>query len=72
LKRKEFSIENAEFFLTIEIEKLFRFENAEPSINVMLAGSAINYNEEFENASDPITFNCEFDSNEIEESDLHE
>jgi hypothetical protein len=69
LKRKQLSTENAQFPVSIEIEKLFRFENAEPSVNAALRGTTIDCNEDEENASDSIRFNCEFDSNEIDESD---
>jgi hypothetical protein len=39
-------------------------------MNVTLRGITIDCNEEDENALDSIRFNCELDSNEIDESEL--
>jgi hypothetical protein len=40
-------------------------------MNVTFRGLTIDFNENDENASDSIRFKCEFDSNEIDETDLH-
>jgi hypothetical protein len=44
--------------------------NAEPSINRTCRGISIDLSDEYENADDSIRSNREFDSNEIDESDL--
>jgi hypothetical protein len=41
-------------------------------MNITFRGITIDCNEDDENALDSIRFNCELDSNEIDESDLHE
>jgi hypothetical protein len=45
---------------------------AEPEINSTFRGITSDSSFERENASDPIRFNDDGDSNEIDESDLHE
>jgi hypothetical protein len=46
-------------------------QNAEPSMNSTFRGIAIDSSDESENADDSIRINREFDSNEIDKSDLH-
>jgi hypothetical protein len=49
----------------------FTFRNAEPSINRSWHGISIDRSEDFQNTSDSIRANREFDSNETDLSDLH-
>jgi hypothetical protein len=70
-KRGSLSIQNVVFPDSIESEKFSRFENAEPSMNVTFRGITIDCNDDPQNASDSMRFNCDSDSNEIDESDLH-
>jgi hypothetical protein len=51
-KRNEPSTKKAEFLCSIEFQfkKFFRFENAEPSMNVTFRGMTIDYSEECEKA----------------------
>jgi hypothetical protein len=44
--------------------------NAEPSMNSTFRGITIDSSDDLENASDSIRVKCEFDLNEIDESDL--
>jgi hypothetical protein len=46
--------------------------NAEPSMNWTFRGITMKSSEEDENADDSIRFKADFDSNEIDESDLHD
>jgi hypothetical protein len=53
------------------VEK-FTEQKAEPSMNRTLRGITIDRSDEGENANDSIRVNREFDSNEIDESDLYD
>jgi hypothetical protein len=69
--RNSCSIWKTSFPASKEIEFNFAFANAESSMNCTLRGITIDWSDEDENADDSIRFNLEFDSNEIDESDLH-
>jgi hypothetical protein len=58
------------FPLSILIDDRFTEQKAEPSMNRTVRGITIDRSDESENANDSIRVNREFDSNEIDESDL--
>jgi hypothetical protein len=55
-----------------ETEILFKFANADPSMNAIVRGITRDINGEYANALDVILFNCESFSKEIDKSDLQE
>jgi hypothetical protein len=69
-KRKALSIENIEPPDSMETETSSRSEKANPSMNVTFRGITIDFNEDDEIACDSIRFNCEFHSNETDETDV--
>jgi hypothetical protein len=68
--RMSFSITKISFPDSIVIDDKVTLINAEPSMNWTFRGITIDSSDENENADDSIRVNCEFDSNEIDESDL--
>jgi hypothetical protein len=66
-----FSIIKISFPNSIEIDDNVTSINAEPSMNSTFRGISIDSSDEDENAADSIRVKCEFDSNVIDESDLH-
>jgi hypothetical protein len=64
------SILNIAFPISIETELDFIPSNAEPLMNWTFRGISIDLSDENENDFDSIRSNCEFDSNEIDESDV--
>jgi hypothetical protein len=68
--RKSFSITKISFPDSIEIDNGVTPTNAELSMNRTFRGITIDWSDEFENDSDSIRANREFNSNVIEESDV--
>jgi hypothetical protein len=66
-----FSITKISFPDSIEIDDNFTSINAEPSMNSTFRGITIDSSDDSINAPDSIRVKCEFDSNVIDESDLH-
>jgi hypothetical protein len=72
LKRKKSAAEKIELPDSIERDEMFSHKDADPSMNVAQRGITIDFNEDPQNVLDSILCSCESDSNEIEESDLHQ
>jgi hypothetical protein len=64
-----FSTTKISFPDSIEIDDNVTSRNAEPSMNRTFPGITIDSSDEYENASDSIRVKCEFDLNEIDESE---
>jgi hypothetical protein len=72
LKSEQSSTKRFELPGSIKTVTFSRTKNADPSTNDTFRGRTIDCKEQLENASDSIRFSCESDSNEIDESELHE